>query len=93
MIFEHYMKQSLMHDDYKTEFLLVGTRKQLAKLPIDGVIDGDSNVSPSPSIRNLSVWLDPYLNLNGNITRSCKSAFYYLYNIRHIWRYLLEAAP
>ena len=53
-----------MLNDDKTEFLLVGTRKQLTKVSIDGVRVGDYNVSPSPSVRNLGTWFDPHLDMD-----------------------------
>ena len=81
-----------MLNDDKTEFLLVGSRKQLARVFIDSVRVGDYNVSPSPSVRSLGVWLDRRLYMNVNIIRSCKSAFYDLYNIRHIRKYLSRSS-
>ena len=50
-------KKLLLKDD-KTEFLLVGSCKQLAKVSIDGVRVGDYNISPSPSVCILGTWLD-----------------------------------
>ena len=81
-----------MLNDDKTEFLLVGTRKQLTKVSIDGVRVGDYNISPSPSVRNLGTWFDPHLDMDVHITKTCSSAFYYLYNIRHIRKYLSRSS-
>ena len=50
-------KKLLLKDD-KTEFLLVGSCKQVAKVSIDGVRVGDYNISPSPSVCILGTWLD-----------------------------------
>lgn len=74
------------------EFLLVGSRKQLAKVSIDIVRVGDCNISPSPAIRNLGTWFDRYLHMDVNITNICSNAFYYLYNIRHIMKYLSRSS-
>ena len=78
----------------KTEFLLVESCKQLAKVSIDGLRVGDYNISPSPSLRNLGTWLDSYLSMDVNIikTCACSSAFYYLYNIRRIRKYLSRSS-
>ena len=84
--------RKLMLNDDKTEFLLVGTRKQLTKVSIDGVRVGDYNISPSPSVRNLGTWFDPYYQITLHITKTCSSAFYYLYNIRHIRKYLSRSS-
>jgi len=84
--------RKLMLNDDKTEFLLVGTRKQLTKVSIDGVRVGDYNISPSPSGRNLGTWFDPHYQITLHITKTCSSAFYYLYNIRHIRKYLSRSS-
>ena len=86
-------KKLLLKDD-KAEFLLVGSCKQLEEVSIDGVRVGDYNMSPSPSLRNLGTWLDSYLSMDVNITKTCacSSAFYYLYNIRHVTKYLSRTA-
>ena len=81
-----------MLNDDKTEFLLVGTRKQLTKVSIDGVRVGDYNINPSPSVRNLGTWFDPHLDMDVHITKTCSSALYYLYNIRHIRKYLSRSS-
>ena len=46
------------------------------------------NKNRSSSVRNLGTWFDPHLNMDVNITKTCSSAFYYLYNVRHIRKYL-----
>ena len=78
----------------KTEFLLVGSRQQLAKVSIDSVsVRGDCNISLSPAIRNLGTWFDGHLYMQVvNITKTCSNAFYYLYNIRHIRKYLSRSS-
>ena len=83
-------EKKLLLKDEKTEFILVGSCKQLAKVSTDGVRVGDYNISPSPSVRILGTWLDSYLSMDINITKTCacSSAFYYLYKIRHIRKYL-----
>ena len=40
------------------------------------------------SARNLGTWFDTHLDMGTHITKTCSSAFYYLYNIRHIRKYL-----
>jgi len=86
-------KKLLLKDD-KAEFWLVGSCKQLERVSIDGVRVGDYNISPSPSVRILGTWLDSYLSMDVNITKTCAciSAFYYLYNIRHNRKYLSRSS-
>ena len=83
-------KHKLKLNDGKTEFLVVGTSKQVAKLDIDKILVGDTEVKPSTSVKNLGVWLDSRLNMEKQISNICKSTFYMLYNLRHIRRYLSQ---
>ena len=52
-----------MLNDDKTEFLLVGSRKQRAKLSIDSIRVGDCNISPS---QQSVIWA------NGSFAYGCK---------------------
>ena len=45
-------------------------------------------VSPASSVRNLGTWFDSHLDMSTHVSKTCASAFYYLYNIRHIRKYL-----
>lgn len=75
-----------LYDD-KTEFLLVGTKQQLAKVCIKDNKVGCVEISPS-SVRNLGMWFDSNLNVSEHITKLCASASFYIYNIRRIRKYL-----
>jgi len=44
---------NLMLNDDKTEFLILGTRQQLAKVNIDNIKVGSAKVSPISAVRNL----------------------------------------
>ena len=75
-------------NDDKTEFLLVGSRQQLAKVSVNSIKVGATDVSPSSSVRNLGAWFDSHMDMSTHISKTCGTAFYYLYNIRHIRKYL-----
>ena len=77
-----------MLSDGKTEFLIIGTRQQLSKISIQSIKIGQTEVFPVASARNLGTWVDSHLDMGIHITKTCSSAFYYLYNIRHIRKYL-----
>ena len=49
---------------------------------------GESNVFPVSTARNIGPWFDSHLDMGTRTTKTCSSAFYYLYNIRHIRKYL-----
>ena len=75
-------------NDEKTEFLLVGSRQQLAKVSINSIKVGEADVAPVSSARNLGAWFDSHLDMSTHISKTCGSAFYYLYSIRHIRKFL-----
>ena len=77
----------LLNDD-KTEFLMIGTKQQLAKVNIDHILIGDCIIRPKGVVKNLGTWLDSTLSMNSHVNNTCSNAFYYLYNIRRIRKYL-----
>ncbi|KAL9956581.1 hypothetical protein ACROYT_G038075 [Oculina patagonica] len=80
----------LMLNDDKTEFLIIGTERQLSRVSVDKIKIGQAEVSPVSSVRNLGTWFDSHLDMSTHVTKACASAFYYLYNIRHIRKYLSQ---
>ena len=81
-------QDQLMLNDDKTEFLIIGTRQQLSKVSIQSMMIGQTEVSPVASARNLGTWFNTHLDMGTHITKTCSSALYYLYNLRHIRKYL-----
>ncbi|XP_068717227.1 uncharacterized protein [Montipora capricornis] len=78
----------LMLNDEKTEFLVIGKRKQLSKVSVSSIRVGDVDVVPAHSAKNLGSWFDSDMDMARHITKTCGSAFFYLYNIPHIRKYL-----
>ena len=72
----------------KTEFMIIGTRQQLEKVNIDCLQVGDRQIMPSSVAKNLGSWFDSKLNMSQHINKTCSSAFFNLYNIRRIRKYL-----
>ena len=75
-------------NDIKTEFLIIGTKQQLNKINIKTLSVGDSAVAPAAMARNLGVLFDENMTLSPHINNTCKTAFYYIHNIRRIRKYL-----
>ena len=75
-------------NDIKTEFLIIGTKQQLNKVNIKTLSVGDSAVATATMVRNLGVLFDENTTLLPRINNTCKSAFYYIHNIRRIRKYL-----
>ena len=82
------LNEKLKLSDDKTEFLIIGTSQQLAKVIISSLCVGNSAITPVSSARNLGSWFDAKLTMATHITRTCNSASYYLYNLRRIRMYL-----
>ena len=84
------LSNGVILNDNKTEFMVIGTRQQLAKVNIHSIKVGSFRVTPVPIVKNLSAWFDSHMNMNTHITKAC-SAFlliYFLHNIRRIRKYL-----
>lgn len=77
--------------------MLIGTKQQLAKVQIDGIGVGKLDVFLYLSVdRNLSVriFFDSDMSMTGYINVTFASApFYYLYNFRHLYKYLSVEVP
>ena len=82
------IRDKLMINDSKTEFILIGTRQQLCKLQPCAISVGHDTITASTQVKNLGCWLDSHLNMSKHVTSVCKSAFYHLHNIRRIKNYL-----
>ena len=64
----------LMLNADKTEFIIIGTRQQLAKINIEHITVGCNNIMPSTSLRNLGAWFDERLSMTTHITKLCCAA-------------------
>ena len=82
------LNEKLKLNDEKTEFLIIGTSQQLAKVIISSLCVGNSAITPVSSARNLCSWFDAKLTMATHNTRTCNSASDYLYNLRRIRMYL-----
>jgi hypothetical protein len=79
--------KQLMNDD-KTGFIVIGTKQQLSKIDIGSIKIGDVDTVPESPIRNLGAWFKSTLSMDRHTT---KTAFYYLYNIKRIRKFLSRA--
>ena len=70
-----------MLNDDKTEFLIIGTGQKLSKVSIQSINVEQAEVSSVVSARNIGTCFDTHPDMGTHITKTCSSAFYYLYNI------------
>ena len=52
------INDKLMLSNYKTEFLMIGTSRQLSKVSVSGTRDGDVDGITAHSAKNLGSWFD-----------------------------------
>ena len=84
------LSNRLLINDAKTEFVIIGSRKQVSKIHIDKITVGESVVKPVKVVRNLGAWFDSHMTMNSHIGKLCSKAFRSLYNIRQIRKFLSE---
>ena len=83
------MADKLKLNDDKTEFMIIGTRSQLAKVNVSEIVVGHAKVPAVTTVRNLGAWLDANLTMSAHINKTCQSVIiYHLHNIGRIRKYL-----
>ena len=80
-------------NDSKTEFLIVGSWQQLAKVQYDSIKVGDCSVKAVDSVRDLGAYLDSHMSMSAHIDAKCRIAFMHLYNLKRVRKYLTREAP
>ena len=86
------IKNKLKIIDSKTEVLVLTSsffKQQFNDLQINV---GSTEINPSLSARNLGVIFDSHLNLESHINTVCRSAYFYLRNIRSVRNMLTDNA-
>ena len=65
------MNDKLMINDEKTEFLLICTKAQLAKVKDCSLTIGKTlGTTSDKTVRNLGTWFDSEFNMNHHITKT-----------------------
>ena len=57
------LKDKFKVNDDKTEFIIIGTPQQLAKVPINALRVGAATITPVSSARNLGSWFDSKMTM------------------------------
>ena len=72
----------------KTEFILFGSRVQLAKLQTESILIDSVAISSVNVVRNLGVWFNSSMNMEEQVKQLCSSVFYHLRCISQIRGFL-----
>lgn len=85
-------KNKLKMNSSKTEFILVGSRQQLAKCRAESIdIVGDM-IKRSSYVRYLGAWIDQYLTFDTHVVKKCTTAMINFLKIKSIRKYLTKGA-
>ena len=79
----------LNHD--KSEFMLFGSKAQLAKINVPSISINNSCIHASKSTRNLGIILDCTMSMSNHVSNTCKSVRYQLRNLGMIRKYLTRS--
>ena len=77
-------------NDSKTEFIIFGTEKDLAKVSGWTVTVGNSEMFPSKFVRNIGAFMDSALNMENHISNIIRSCYAQLHSVSKIRRYLTQ---
>ena len=70
------IEDKLCLNDSKTEFMIVGTRQQLAKVNNDQLCVGESSIVRVTSVKNLGSWFDKNMSMTTHIIKVSKAAHF-----------------
>ncbi len=80
----HYLKLN----DGKTEFMILGTSKDVEKVQVTTVNVGGVKIPVSPTARNIGAYLDTEMNMRTHLNNMIRSCYCQLRSIARIRRYL-----
>ena len=63
------ISNNLILNEDKAEFLILGTKQQLAKVNNDNIKVGSANVSPVAVVRKFGSWFDSQLTMSSHISK------------------------
>ena len=76
----------------KTEFMMIGSGKQLTKCITNNITVYNDIVEKSGIIRLLGIWIDSNLNFKTNVIKKSQTAVLNIFKIKHIRRYHTQEA-
>jgi hypothetical protein len=75
-------------NDRKTEFMILGSAHNLRNISTSYIKLGDELVGPSASVKNIGAVLDQHLRMDKQVSMVCKAAWFHLYQLGKIKKYL-----
>ena len=80
----------LKRNNYKTERIIFGSRKNLNRIDISSVRFGDSDIEVSDCVKSIGTIFDSTLSMEAQILATCRSAWHHLHMMGKIRMYLTK---
>ena len=75
-------------NESKTEFFIASSPIHTYRFENTRIIIGETEISPSATIKNLGVVFDPTMNMSSHVTSMCRSLNFCLWNMARIRRFI-----
>ena len=75
-------------NDAKTDFIVLGSKHQLRKVKTESIKVGDADILQNSTVKNIGATFDSTLNLHEQIVKTCKSAWFNLYQISKLQKFI-----
>ena len=72
----------------KTEFIWIGTRRQLSKVEEEALMVGGQSITPMVKVRDLGVFIDRELTMEAHVSNTVRGCMYQLRQLRSVKRSL-----
>ena len=69
------VSMKLKMNDAKTEYILIGTKQQLAKCQNKSIKIGQSDIQAADCVRNLGAYFDNHMSMEHHIKTKCRAAY------------------
>ena len=83
-------QNSLKLNDSKTEFIVMGSKHGLKDTSTSHITIGDSAIEAADAVKNIGATLDKCMKLDKQVNLTCRSAWFNLFQISKIKKYLSE---
>ena len=77
------------HND-KTEFIVLRSNPNLSKVKTHSITVGEHQIRRSNQVRNIGAVFDANAKMEGQVTKTCQTAWFHLYTISKISQYLTK---
>ena len=77
-------------NDDKTEFIILGTPSNLAKVATEAITVGDHRITKCHHVRNIGAMFDSAMKMEVQVSKVSQTAWFHLYSISKIRQYLTK---